>query len=111
MIETILTLLFLIANVFWFIHLYAKHQARKLIREEIAESLAEAQRLYKEHIMVVTVEKHNEMFFLYDKHTSEFVCQGKNLIEINSIFSKRFPGKKALVAEGSELLFKEKVNE
>jgi hypothetical protein len=109
--ETVLTVLFFLANLFWFIHLYSKHQARKLIREEISNSLAEAERIYKEHIIIVTVEKHNDMFFLYDKHTNEFVCQGKDLIEINSIFGKRFPGKKALVAEGSELLFKEKVNE
>jgi hypothetical protein len=110
-LNELLVLLLLPANVLLFIHLYTKHQARKLIHEEISNSLAMAEKLYKEHVMVVTAEQHGDVFFLYDKHTNEFVCQGKDLREINTVYSQRFPGKKALVAEGSELLFKEKVNE
>lgn len=42
--------------------------------------------------IVITVEKHNGAFFIYNKETSEFMAQGTTRKEINDILVKRYPG-------------------
>lgn len=79
------------------------------IREEVGELIAKAEEELKK-ILVVRVEKHGEMYYLFNQTNDEFICQGKDLEEVKRAYILRFPNKRALVDEGKELLFKEEVN-
>ena len=42
----------------------------------------------------VSIEKHNDMIYVYDKENSTFMAQGYSKQELEDVLSKRFPGKK-----------------
>lgn len=86
-----------------------KRKQKQKMKEDIGAFLAEAEERIKE-ITFLRVEQHGDVFYLYNQVTNDFVCQGKNLDEIKEAYHIRFPGKKALVDEGGELLFKESAN-
>ncbi len=85
------------------------HKRKMDMKQDISEFLSKAEEQMKQ-ITFLRVEQHGEMFYLYNQVTDEFVCQGKDLDEIKDAYHSRYPGKKALVDEGGELLFKEKAN-
>lgn len=86
------------------------YKRKAQMKHEISEFLHKAEEQMKQ-ITFLRVEQHGEMFYLYNQVTDEFVCQGKDLDEIKDAYHSRYPGKKALVDEGGELLFKEKAND
>lgn len=112
MIE-LLIVVFIVANIFWFIHLLRinsrQERIARQIREEIGVRMAMAEEMLK-NVFLLRCEKHGEMLFLYNAKTEEFVCQGKNLDEVADAFAKRFPNQKAIIAEGKEHIFKEDLN-
>jgi hypothetical protein len=82
---------------------------RALFEHEVKEKLGFVQEELKK-ILVLRVEKRDDVFYIYNQVTQEFVCQGKTLQEIREVYSLRFPDRRALVDEGSELLFKENID-
>jgi predicted RNase H-like HicB family nuclease len=108
MIE-ILFLVLIAFNVYWaWINIRAA-MAQRAARQEIMENIQEAYERFK-NIIIMRVEKHDDMLYVYNQHTNEFICQGKTLEEVNENFGIKYPNRQALVDEGSELLFKEKMN-
>ena len=79
---------------------------RDELREELAENLAIIEQQLKE-IVVLRAEKVGSVIYVYNQSTNEFICQGKDIEEVNSAWLARYPGKRALIDEGRELLFKE----
>lgn len=47
----------------------------------------------------VTIEKHNDIIYVYDKINSTFMAQGKSKEEIEDVLSKRYPGKRFAASE------------
>ena len=47
----------------------------------------------------VTIEKHNDVIYVYDKINSTFMAQGKSKEEVEDVLSKRYPGKKFAASE------------
>jgi hypothetical protein len=82
---------------------------RALFEHEVKEKLGFVQEELKK-ILVLRVEKRDDVFYIYNQVTQEFVCQGKTLQEIQEVYKLRFPDRRALVDEGSELLFKENID-
>jgi hypothetical protein len=82
---------------------------RAAFENEVRDKLGLVQEELKK-ILVLRVEKHADMFYIYNQVTNEFVCQGRTLQEIQEVYSLRFPDRRALVDEGSDLLFKENVD-
>jgi len=82
---------------------------RALFQHEVREKLGFVQEELKK-ILVLRVEKRDDVFYIYNQVTQEFVCQGKTLQEIQEVYKLRFPDRRALVDEGSELLFKENID-
>lgn len=91
------------------IFVFMKIRKDNEFREEVGELMSKAQEELKK-ILVVRVEKHGEMYYLFNQTNGEFICQGKDLEEVKNAYVLRFPNKRAVVDEGKELLFKEKVN-
>lgn len=87
------------------------HNRQQKIKEEIGNSLAKVEEMMKEYKILRVEEYDNSgMFYVYDQITDDFVCQGKSLEEIVKTYRERFPGKKAFIDQGHELLFKEEAN-
>jgi hypothetical protein len=82
---------------------------RALFEMEVRDKLGFVQEELKK-ILVLRVEQNGDVFYIYNQVTNEFVCQGKTLQEIQEVYKLRFPDRRALVDEGSDLLFKENVD-
>ena len=48
----------------------------------------------------LVVEKHDNTIFCFSEEDKQFICQGKDLIEIRQAFQSRFPDKMAYLAGG-----------
>jgi hypothetical protein len=84
---------------------YRQYQMRK----EISENIQHAYEMMK-HMTFLRAEQVGDDFYVYNQVTNEFVCQGKNIDEIATAFNNRFPGQRAIIDQGQELIFKESAN-
>jgi hypothetical protein len=68
------------------------------MEEEVAETLEE---LEKETLIILEVEPINDQFLCYNHFTKDFVCKGRNIVEIVESFKQRYPNKNAAIARGN----------
>jgi hypothetical protein len=88
---------FVIWFVLKFIALYLKSR-NDLLRED----LDAVSKKIKETIIDVNIEKHGDIFYVFEKETDNFVAQGKTITELKEVMQKRFP-KKTFVATEQHL--------
>lgn len=55
-----------------------------------------------EKLIFLKIEEAPEGMFAYDAVTGDFVCQGKNMDELNVNFGKRYPTKKGVMVKPDE---------
>lgn len=79
------------------------------MRKEIDKNIQHAYEMLKT-MTILRAEQVGDAFYVYNQVTNEFVCQGKNIDEIAKAFNERFPGQRAIIDQGQELIFKESVN-
>lgn len=48
----------------------------------------------QEHVMFVTIEKHEDMFLVYEKDTNKFLTQSTSQKELGEKLKKMFPNKR-----------------
>jgi len=65
-----------------------KHAKRQM--EKFFETVDEVE---EEQIHII-IEKHNDMLFVYDKDTKQFMAQGTSKEDVEKILVERFPGKR-----------------
>jgi hypothetical protein len=65
-------------------------EAKNLMLEAEIETLTKK---VKERVVRVTVERHGDIYYLYEKETDNFVAQGRDADEIKEILLKRLPNK------------------
>ena len=58
--------------------------------EKFFERVDEAE---EEQIHII-IEKHNDMLYVYDKDTKQFMAQGSSQEDVEKILVERFPGKR-----------------
>lgn len=75
-----------------FIRLYLQAK-NDILREE----LNAVSKKIKETIITVSIEKHGDIFYVFEKETNNFIAQGQTMAEIKEVMQKRFP-KKTFVA-------------
>ena len=97
----------ILLNILWFYLLMKTNSREERMKREIERNINIAYEHLKNTI-IMRAEQHGEMIYLYNQHTNEFVCQGKTLEDLHKSFGARFPGQKALVDQGHEIIFKEK---
>jgi predicted negative regulator of RcsB-dependent stress response len=68
---------------------HAKTQVEKHF-QRIQEFVEEEQ---EEQIHII-IEKHNDMLFVYDKETKQFMAQGTSKEDVEKVLVERFPGKR-----------------
>jgi hypothetical protein len=100
---------FIIDTVFWFVvfwliikvcqtYIIAKNEA-------LAEQIKEMTEQIKNSVIQVDIEKHDNMFYLYNKDTREFIAQGTNFDEVKLHCETRFKGKSVVADETQMKMF------
>ena len=67
--------------------------------ESLVEQIKDMQTQIKNSVILVDIEKHNDIFYLYDKDTREFIAQGSNFNEVKKNCEARFKGKSVIADE------------
>ena len=67
---------------------HAKTQVEKHFKH--IQEFVEEQEEEQIHIII---EKHNDMLFVYDKETKQFMAQGTSKEDVEKVLIERFPGK------------------
>ena len=73
------------------------HREVSRIEEEVSETL---EKLDKETLIILEVEPLNDQFLCYNHFTKDFVCKGRDIVEIVESFKQRYPDKDAAIAKG-----------
>jgi hypothetical protein len=50
-------------------------------------------------IVFMRTETHNNIIFAYNAFNDEFVCQGKDMDDLNAQFGKRYPDRRGIIVE------------
>lgn len=61
----------------------------KYIEQKVEEGI----KAFRQRVIDSRIETENGLLFLYNRHTNEFLGQGKDLGELNEVVMKRFPDK------------------
>lgn len=85
------------------VFLYIAYRVRSIIIN-FETAVNQAVTEIKDSFMPVRVEKDKDTYFLYDKESNDFICQGKTLQELRDSFALRFPDKYAYLADGDQSL-------
>jgi predicted negative regulator of RcsB-dependent stress response len=73
------------------------HREVSRMEEEVSETL---EKLDKETLIILEVEPLNDQFLCYNHFTKDFVCKGRDIVEIVESFKQRYPDKDAAIARG-----------
>ena len=93
---------FVVDIIFWLVviwlvmKVWEKYLTAK--NEELVEQIKDMQAQMKNSIILVEIEKHDDIFYLYEKDTQEFIAQGTNFDEIREHCKTRFKDR-AVVAD------------
>ena len=74
------------------------HQEVSEMEEAVAETL---EKLENETLIILEVEPINDQFLCYNHFTKDFVCKGRDIVEIVESFKQRYPNKNAAIARGN----------
>lgn len=94
---------FVVDTIFWFvvfwlvIKLWEKYLTAK--NESFKEQIRDMQAEIKDTVILVNIEKHDDIFYLYEKDTQEFIAQGSNFNEVKKNCETRFKGKSVIADE------------
>lgn len=68
--------------------------AKKIIQKHFVQNTEELIKEIEKDVKHIIIEKHNDIFYVYDKSTKEFMAQGSSQQELERALSSRFPGKR-----------------
>lgn len=90
--DTILYLLGLVVAFVWG-YRFREHLATRKMNS-LVERLSQDLEEVKNNVMLVTIEKHGDMFLVYEKDTNRFLTQSKDQKELGENLKKMFPNKR-----------------
>jgi len=67
--------------------------------EEMFDDLTQPAKDLSDKFILVNIEKHGDMMYLFEKHTNRFIAQGKTKDEITLHCNQRFPGRTIVTDE------------
>ena len=86
----------------WMVSKIIQGYLRAKLLLEIQEKVEESQVEIKQHIIMVNVEKHDDVFYLYEKNTDQFIAQGKTIEELSQRCQERFKNH-TIIADENDL--------
>ena len=70
----------------------AREKHARKITQQFLETMQQSVQ-EDDSVIHITIEKHNNVFYVYDRDTNEFMAQGNTQSEVETNLRKRFPGK------------------
>ena len=87
-------LLVVLTFVIWIMGALSGWNAReKYAKRQMEKFFAHVDEAEEEEQIHIIIEKHNDMLFVYDKDTKQFMAQGSSKEDVEKILIERFPGK------------------
>ena len=83
-----------------------KNMHKQMSEDELVDK---ALKVWKEHMIPLSVEKVNDLFYAYNDETGEYVCQGADFNELQDNFKLRFPDYGSYIKEKYLKYFPEEV--
>lgn len=105
---------YLLWIVFWIMgavygwHARERH-AKRTIDRFITQFVDEQVEEIADSIIPIIIEKHNGVFFVYDKENNDFMAQGNNRKELEDALAKRFPEKRFAASTENLKVFNEPI--
>jgi hypothetical protein len=96
MIDFVVDIIFWLVVIWLVMKVWEKYLTAK--NEALVEQIKDMQAQMKNSIILVEIEKHDDIFYLYEKDTQEFIAQGTNFDEIREHCKTRFKDR-AVVAD------------
>jgi hypothetical protein len=96
-----LALGWVIGKVLGSIILHLLRQRRDQLRDELVQAAQEL----KDKIIIVNIEKHGDVLYLFEKDTDRFIAQGKTKEEIMEHCKKRFPQQSVIASESDAKIY------
>ena len=90
--DMILYLLGLVVAFVWG-YRFREHLATKKM-DNLVQRLSREMEEVKSNVMLVTIEKHGDMFLVYEKDTNRFLTQSTNQKELGENLKRMFPNKR-----------------
>ena len=82
------------------VHVYQAWRIYQSLSEMSEETVETLEKLNNETLIILEVEPIDDQFLCYNHFTKDFVCKGRNILEIVESFKQRYPDKDAAVAKG-----------
>lgn len=73
---------------------FRERAAKRFVDKFVEENLDTLQRHVEEHSVNINIEKHGEMYYVFQKEDSSFMAQGKTRRELELALAKNHPGKR-----------------
>jgi hypothetical protein len=96
MMDFVVDIIFWLVVIWLVMKVWEKYLTAK--NEALVEQIKDMQAQMKNSIILVEIEKHDDIFYLYEKDTQEFIAQGTNFDEIREHCKTRFKDR-AVVAD------------
>lgn len=90
--DMILYLLGLVVAFVWG-YRFREHLATKKM-DNLVQRLSQEMKEVKSNVMLVTIEKHGDMFLVYEKDTNRFLTQSTDQKELGENLKRMFPNKR-----------------
>jgi Na+-transporting methylmalonyl-CoA/oxaloacetate decarboxylase gamma subunit len=88
-------LLVIFTFVVWIMGAVSGWNAReKHAKQQIDKLFQQVDETEEEEQIHIIIEKHNDMLFVYDKDTKQFMAQGTSKEDVEKVLVERFPGKR-----------------
>ena len=87
---------------------YARERhAKRTIDRFITQFVDEQVEEISDSVIHITIEKHNGVFYVYDKEKNDFMAQGNTRKELEDALAKRYPDKKFAATTSNLKVFNE----
>lgn len=100
MMDFVVDIIFWLVVIWLVMKVWGKYLTAK--NEALVEQIKDMQAQMKNSIILVEIEKHDDIFYLYEKDTQEFIAQGTNFDEIREHCKTRFKDR-AVVANEEQM--------
>jgi hypothetical protein len=80
--------------VVWYLGaMYGWNAHERFVRRVVRKTIYNLEKDIEESVVLIRIEKHNSVLYVYDSQTDAFMAQGKTRTEIETIMREKFPGK------------------
>lgn len=89
---------------------YARERyAKRLVDRFVNQFVEQQAEQISEQFIPIIIEKHNGVFYVYDKEKNDFMAQGSTRRELEDALAKRYPNKRFMAEKENLKVFNESI--